>query len=181
MPAVTLRSVRPRDVPIVQHLIQLYIYDLGGDRWGVERDGTFGSPSWHRSFWRRRGGAHFVVRVDGRPAGFALVRHRAQFAGVGVREMSEFFVLRRYRRRGIGTRVARALFARFPGSWELAVLTWNPARRFWRGVIRRVAVGRVLATRRRRDDLPFVVFRFDTAPAGGATRARVRGSRAMAR
>ena len=172
MPAVTLRAVRGRDVPIVQRLIQLYIYDLGGDRWGVERDGTFASPGWHRRFWRRRGGAHFIVRVDGRPAGFALVRDRAPFAGAGVREMSEFFVLRRYRRRGVGTRVARAIFARFPGSWELAVLTWNPARYFWRGVIRRVAAGRVVVTRRRRDDLPFVVFHFDTAPTRATARRR---------
>src|SRR5204862_1102352 len=115
--AVTLRRVRRADVPLVRRLIQLYIYDLGGDRWGVERDGTFGSPSWHRRFWRRGGGEHVVVRVDGRPAGFALMRDRAQFAGNGVREISEFFVLRRYRRRGVGTEVARALFARFPDAW----------------------------------------------------------------
>ncbi len=160
---VTLRRLRRADVPLVRRLIQLYIYDLGGDRWGVEPDGTFGSPDWHRRFWRRRGGHHFVVRVDGRPAGFALVRRRAHFAGTGVQEISEFFVLRRYRRRGVGTRVARALFVRFPGSWEVAVLTWNPARRFWRGVIGRAAVGRVICTRRRHDDLRFIVWRFETA------------------
>ena len=43
MARVTLRPLRPRDVPIVRRLVQLYIYDLVGQRWGVERDGTYGS------------------------------------------------------------------------------------------------------------------------------------------
>ncbi len=159
----------------MRHLVQLYIYDLGGDRWTTEADGSYAPASWHRRFWRRRGAHHFVVRVGGRPAGFALVRERAHFTGAGVREVSEFFVMRKYRRRGVGTRVARALFARFPGRWEVAVLTWNPARRFWRGVIRRVATGRVVASRRRHDDLVFVVWHFDTireARGRGAALAR---------
>lgn len=147
---------------MVRRLIELYLYDLGGDRWGVEPNGRFAPSAWHRRFWRRRGSHHFVLRVDGRPAGFALVRERADFAGAGVREISEFFVLRKYRRRGVGTRAARALFARFPGPWEIAVLAWNPARRFWRDLIRRVAAGRVAASRRRLHDLPFVVWHFET-------------------
>jgi predicted acetyltransferase len=143
--------------------VQLYIYDLGGDRWDVESDGTFGSPAWHRRFWTWRGRHHFVLLVDGRLAGFALVSDRAHFAGAGVRAISEF-VLRKYRRRGIGTRAARILLASFPGRWELAELTWNvPARRFWRRLIRHCAVGGVVERRRRHGDLGFFVQHFATA------------------
>ena len=143
--------------------MQLYIYDLGGDRWDVEADGRFGSPRWHRRFWTRRGREHFVVRVRGRLAGFALVRHRAHFAGAGVREISEFFVLRKYRRRGVGTRVARVLFARYRGAWEVAELRTNvAAQRFWRGVIKRCAAGPISESRHRNGDLTFVVQRFAT-------------------
>jgi predicted acetyltransferase len=161
---VSVRSIRRREVAAVRRLVQLYIYDLGGERWGVEPDGTFGSPGWHRRFWTRRGRHHFVIRVGGRLAGFALVSERAHFAGAGVREISEFFVLRCYRRRGVGTHAARRLFARFPGRWELAVLTWNVgARRFWRGLVRRCAVGAVAERRRRHGDLAFFVQHFATA------------------
>ena len=162
---VSLRSPRRKDLTALRHLVQLYLYDLGGDRWGVEADGTFGSRAWHRRFWTRRGRHHFVIRVDGRLAGFALVADRAHFAGHGVREISEFFVLRKYRRRGVGTRAARVIFARFPGRWELAELTWNvAARRFWRHLIRRFAVGGVVERRRRHGDLSFFVQHFATAP-----------------
>jgi predicted acetyltransferase len=150
----------------VRRLVQLYIYDLAGDRWDVETDGTFGSPAWHRRFWTRRGRNHFVIRVDGKLAGFALVRNRAHFAGIGVREVSEFFVLRKYRRRGVGTRAARMLFGRFPGRWEVAELTWNvAARRFWHRVIRRCATGSVVERRRRDGDLDFFVQHFTTGRA----------------
>ncbi|HEV8586275.1 MAG TPA: GNAT family N-acetyltransferase [Methylomirabilota bacterium] len=160
----TLGPVRPGDVPIVRRFIQLYIYDLGGDRWTPERDGTYAPPRWHRRFWRRRGQHHFMMRVDGRPAGFALVRDRADFAGAGVREIAEFFVLAPYRGRRFGTRAALQIFATFPGRWEVSVLTWNPAQRFWRRIIRRVAAGRVVASRRRHHGSPFVVTHFETAP-----------------
>jgi predicted acetyltransferase len=174
---ITLRPLRGVDVAIVRRLLHLYLYDLGGERWDVEADGAYGPPGWHRRFWRRRGSHHFIVRVGGRPAGFALVRDHADFAGTDAIEISEFFVLRKYRRRGVGTRVALALFARFPGRWEVAVITWNPARRFWRGVIRRAAVGRVVARRRRRGDLTFVVWHFDTARPPARARAVSRAAR----
>ncbi len=173
---VGLRALRPPDVAMVRRLVQLYLYDLGGDRWRVESDGSFADPGWHRRFWARRGRHHFVIRVDGRPAGFALVSERAHFAGDGTREISEFFVLRRYRRRGVGGRVARALFARFPGHWELAELSWNvAAQRFWRGLIRRCAVGATVERRRRHGDLVFVVQHFATAPAISSSRRMTPG------
>jgi predicted acetyltransferase len=153
----------------VRRLVQLYLYDLGGDRWGVEPDGTFGSPAWHKRFWARHGRHHFVIRVDGRLAGFALVTDRAHFAGDGVREISEFFVLHKYRRRGVGTRAARMLFARFPGRWEVAELVWNvAAQRFWRRVIGRCAVGGVVERRRRHGDLSFFVQHFVTTKLQGS-------------
>jgi predicted acetyltransferase len=184
MPRVSLRPLRRGDAAIVRHLLPLYIYDLVGARWGVEADGTYGSPRWHRQFWRRDGRHHFIVRIDGRPAGFALVRELPAAAGVPAYQMSEFFVLRKYRRHGVGTQIARALFARFSGRWELSVITWNAtARPFWRRVIRRVAVGRPVSRPHRQGDLTSIRWRFETARAparggvGGAVRRKRSGGR----
>jgi predicted acetyltransferase len=50
--------------------------------------------------------------------------------------MAEFFVLRRYRRRGIGTRLTHLAFNRFPGAWQVRVMDSNAAAvRFWRKAI----------------------------------------------
>jgi predicted acetyltransferase len=175
----TLRPIRPGERAAVRRLVQLYIYDLGGDRWGLEPDGTFAPPDWHRRFWSRRGAHHFVIRVDGRLAGFALVRDHADFAGAGVNEIVEFFVLRKYRRIGVGTRAALTLFERFPGRWEVAVLVWNvTARPFWRRVIARCAAGEVVERRRRHGDLTFFVAHFTTK---GPVSARAAGRGAPGR
>jgi predicted acetyltransferase len=50
--------------------------------------------------------------------------------------MAEFFVVRRHRRRGIGTRAAAELFDLRPGAWEVRERAENAAARaFWRKVI----------------------------------------------
>jgi predicted acetyltransferase len=50
--------------------------------------------------------------------------------------MAEFFVLRGYRRRGIGTAVAHEVWRRFPGFWEVRAMPSNRAGHdFWKRAI----------------------------------------------
>src|SRR2546422_6389244 len=134
---VEVREARRDDTPVLRRLMQLYIYDLGTiDGWDIGDDGLYGIDARIESFWTDPNRRSFLVRVDGTLAGFALIRDGAHFAGDGTREVSEFFVLRRYRRRGAGERVARRVFDMFPGRWEVAELGSNvEAQAFWRRVI----------------------------------------------
>ena len=50
--------------------------------------------------------------------------------------MAEFFILRKHRRAGVGAAAARAVFARYPGVWEAAVVRRNTAAlAFWRRAV----------------------------------------------
>ena len=50
--------------------------------------------------------------------------------------MAEFFVLKKYRRTGVGVKAARHIWCRYPGRWELRVLETNtPAQMFWQAAI----------------------------------------------
>jgi predicted acetyltransferase len=50
--------------------------------------------------------------------------------------VAEFFVMRKYRRQGVGTVVATRLFDSFRGRWEVRELKTNLAAiAFWRRVI----------------------------------------------
>ena len=52
------------------------------------------------------------------------------------RSIADFFVLRRYRRQGVGRTAAMLLFDRFPGAWEVSSGADNvPGHVFWRGVV----------------------------------------------
>src|SRR5438445_444520 len=123
---VEVREARREDTPVLRRLMQLYLYDLGTiDGWDIGDDGLYGIEARIEGFWTDPNRRSFLVRVDGKLAGFALVRDGAHFAGDGTREISEFLILRRYRRRGAGERVARRVFDMFPGRWEVTELGSN--------------------------------------------------------
>lgn len=142
-PEVSLEKAGPDDVVVLRRLMQLYLYDIGSaDGWDVGREGLFGNAERIERFWTEPGRHSFLIRIDGVLAGFALVRDEAWFAGAGTREVSEFFVLRRFRRRGVGERVATTLFNMFPGRWEVVQMDSNvDAQAFWRAVIARYTGG----------------------------------------
>lgn len=49
----------------------------------------------------------------------------------------EFFVLRKYRRHGVGQYAAQAILSAHPGRWEIKVIQENPAAfRFWQNIIK---------------------------------------------
>jgi predicted acetyltransferase len=125
---VDAADVSERDV--LARLLELYAHDFS-ERTGadVDDDGTFGWHDLHR-YWREPDRHPFLFRVDGRLAGFALVRSGAPH------DMAEFFVLRKYRRSQVGTEAARAVFVRFPGEWQTREQFENTgAIAFWRHAI----------------------------------------------
>jgi predicted acetyltransferase len=136
---VVLREAGVEAVPALRRLMQLYLYDLGSlDGWRIGADGLYGDAERIERFWTEPGRRAFLLEVEGEIAGFALIRDEAELAGPGTHEVSEFFVLRKFRRRGVGERAATVLFDMAPGPWELTQLASNvPAQEFWRRVIAR--------------------------------------------
>jgi predicted acetyltransferase len=119
-------------------LWQLYLYDFSElDGNDLRDDGTFGALTDLGDYWRDPRKHPFFVRADGRLAGFALIHRRGRLADdPDVTRMAEFFIVRKYRRRGLGARVAASLFDRFPGRWEVWEIAENAAAQaFWRRVI----------------------------------------------
>ncbi|HSH79923.1 MAG TPA: hypothetical protein VLA19_15460 [Herpetosiphonaceae bacterium] len=67
-----------------------------------------------------------------------MLKGKHSYLGRGDTEhnIAEFFVLRKWRRLGIGRRVAFDLFERFPGGWEIAEERLNAAAQaFWRSIV----------------------------------------------
>ena len=133
---VTLRQVPESQMQIITNLIQLYKYDfsgfaeLGSHSGEVGSDGRFVYEG-HDSYWREAGRFALTVQADGRLAGFVLVNRWSALNRELDHSVGEFFVLRKYRRIGVGSRAARILFERWPGPWEVAVARYNkPALAF---------------------------------------------------
>ncbi len=133
------------DYGAVSDLARFYICDIA-EQIGLRFpfDGLFDSEDQFANYWGRTGarcvwpsawhGFPFLIKIDGHPAGFALVKRVSN--SPPIFDMGEFFIARHYRRQRFGQRVAVALFDRFPGSWEVRELPGNiPAQIFWRRIV----------------------------------------------
>jgi predicted acetyltransferase len=138
---VTPASVNER--PILRHLMELYQYDFSEfDNADLSPMGLFDYP-YLDHYWVEPERTPFLVRVDGNLAGFVLVARYNYLTGLkDTWVMAEFFILRKYRRKGIGEHVARFIFEQFPGAWQVGQICENPtASTFWRNVINRYTQG----------------------------------------
>jgi predicted acetyltransferase len=115
---------------VVRRLMEFCLYDWSElEGWDVDDHGEFGYR-WLDHYWTDESRHAFLIRVNGRLAGLALVRQES------CTEMAEFFILRRYRRSGVGTASAVELIHRFPGRWVVTQHLTNPAATaFWRTAI----------------------------------------------
>lgn len=130
VPKVRVRPASEGDKSVLRNLLELYQHDFSEfDDRDVDAHGLYGYP-YLDHYWVEPDRRPFLIDVDGLWAGFALVRLSPRI------DMSEFFVMRRFRRSGIGREAAVQLFGMFPGRWQVRQLTRNPgATQFWRSVI----------------------------------------------
>lgn len=132
MPADSvLRPMTAADRRAVAQLWQLYAHDLSEFR--DSRPNTQGRFRTGRlpAYFDDPDNAGFVITSSGHLAGFAFV--------MGVlrppRHIGDFFVVRSYRRQGLGYAAARELLDRYPGPWEIGFQVENRgAPDFWRRV-----------------------------------------------
>ncbi|BDI30040.1 hypothetical protein CCAX7_20910 [Capsulimonas corticalis] len=122
--------------PVLRRLLELYEYDASEfDHRDLDAQGLYGYR-YLDHYWTEEGRYAFFIRVSDALAGFALVRTLDSPPGPAVYSMAEFFVLRKYRRAGVGRAAARQLFDRFHGRWSVSQEANNlPAQQFWKRVI----------------------------------------------
>jgi predicted acetyltransferase len=128
---------------MLENVMQLYLYEFSVyDDLELDERGLYTYP-YLKHYWEEPNRHPFLIRVDGRIAGFALVTVNTRGDGEEAR-LSEFFVVRKHWRRGVGETAARMVFDRFPGRWIVTQLEENvPAQQFWRAVIHRYTRGTV--------------------------------------
>ena len=143
----TLETVREAERGLLLRLFELYLYDFSEmEHADVDEHGLFFPPAlpFVERHWTEPGRHALLLRAAGKPAGFALLCEASPMPESGHRRyLSAFFVMRAYRRRGYGSAMARALFARFPGPWQVLEVRDNPAAQaFWRRIIGETTGGR---------------------------------------
>lgn len=146
---VQVVRAQPSEAATLARLLQLYLHDfsefapLESPHGELADDGLFAYPHL-ASYWSELRHEPLLVRVSGRLAGFVLVNDRSVSGRPVDFVIAEFFIARKYRRRGIGTEAARQVIGARPGLWEVAVLAVNqPALAFWRRALPRIHSGKL--------------------------------------
>jgi predicted acetyltransferase len=136
----------PAQKEVLANLAQLYQYDFSEiEMMGVVNERGLYPYVDLAPYWSGEPDRYpFLTRVDGHWAGFVLVSRHSYLSDVGdIMEISDFFVMRKYRGQGVGDEMARHVFDLFPGKWELQVTANNKyALRFWRRVVGEYTGGR---------------------------------------
>lgn len=139
---VYLSQVAYEDKHVLQNLLELCQHDyseFNGEE--VNCHGLFGYR-YLDHYWTEEGRHPFFIWYERKLAGFALVRtlsaneSNTEVATQPAYSMAEFFIMRKYRRQGVGQQAARHLFDRFIGKWHVGQEANNlPAQIFWRKLI----------------------------------------------
>lgn len=118
--------------PVLANLLQLYAHDFSEfQKVELGADGRFVYQQLPL-YWSDPERHPFLIWIDGKLAGFVLVKRGSGVSDDATWDMAEFFVLRGWRRHGVGTRVSHDVWRRFPGRWQVRVMEANVvARQFW--------------------------------------------------
>lgn len=141
MPELDISVASREERGVLENLIQLYTHDFselwaGKPQGELENDGRFAPYRPLDLYWSEEGRIPLLIRKEGRLAGFALLNTTGHTGAPVDRNMAEFFIVRKHRRGGVGTAAVHAIFDRYPGMWEVAVVRSNVnALAFWQRAI----------------------------------------------
>ncbi|NAW88536.1 GNAT family N-acetyltransferase [Photobacterium halotolerans] len=99
--------------------------------WPPNSDGVFTfNPETLDSYWKEASHSPYFIHVGKEIAGFALVRN---YPGEPeVFDIEQFFVLRKFKGKGVGKKALLAVVANHHGKWQIRVLKENEAAlKFW--------------------------------------------------
>ena len=158
--SLSISKIGPESDIVLRNLFEYYIHDMA--EWFDIDTKDDGSYSYDTSQIWQKGYDAYLAKVGDSIAGFALIGSAAEWLGdVGAHDIDEFFVIRRFRRSGIGQGMATFLWNERPGEWLVRVLEANvPAVPFWRTSISNYTGGSYNEEARIVKGRPWRFFRF---------------------
>jgi predicted acetyltransferase len=138
MPDVRVSQALKSERPLIEGLAQFYLYDFSemepvdSDAFDFDEHGGYEPYPPLADYWTDADRHPLLIRSGEKIAGFALINTQSHQGGRVERNMAEFFVARKFRRRGVASEAVRQILALYPGRWEVAVVERNlAAKAFW--------------------------------------------------
>lgn len=136
-------EVKKQEKQTLMNLMEKYLYDFSQrEKTDVDENGNYGYEYLDCYFEDENRYPNFI-KVDGKLAGFVLISDYPEVPEETTDYcLSEFFVLHKYRRFGVGKTAVRMILDKHHGKWQLKRHPHNIASvKFWDTVIREYTDG----------------------------------------
>ena len=134
---VQILTASTENKQIISNLMQFYMYDFSEyTEADVEDSGLFTAYPQLEEYWREADQRFpYIVRCGEKRIGFVFVR-RIETPEREYFSIAEFYIMRKYRRKGLGRNVAKEIFKIHRGQWEVYQMEANkPEHIFWKEII----------------------------------------------
>lgn len=155
MEEIELVLVRDQHYEVMQNLSRLYTYDLSDiavrlNGYQCDEKGQYSESV--REYFEDPNFDCYLLKVKEEWAGFAVVKKKIQIESLDhesqMSQMAEFFIVRKFRRKGVATVAVFRIFDTYPGKWVVDVWPENRAAcSFWSSAISKYRADNVLLTR----------------------------------
>ncbi len=143
--ALQLLPASIADYPVIQNMARFYVYDmsayLGRQKgWELPKSGLFESSDF-KKYWQAEDTYPLIIRQGQEVAGFVIIDKKGSNPTINF-NVAEFFILRKFQKKGFGREVALRCFEQLAGIWEVMLYPENAgAYRFWKKVIQEYTGG----------------------------------------
>lgn len=131
---IQMQKICEEDRSVLSNLLEFYLYDFSEfEHTDVNNNGLFGYSYLDHYFRDDNRDAYFIL-ADGKHAGFVLIHNHTLLKDTDI-AIAEFFVMRKYRKRGVGRTVIREILNRYPTCIEIPVRSKNQeGLKFWKKI-----------------------------------------------
>jgi predicted acetyltransferase len=126
---IKLVPIRATDYHTVQNMARFYVYDISEYMgceagWELPLNGLYECIDFKKYWDDPARQFPFFIYFKDEIAGFVIIDKQGVDDGVDF-NIAQFFVLRKFKRMGIGRHVAQLCFDRFVGKWNVMCLPGN--------------------------------------------------------
>jgi len=138
---VSLIPASLKDHPTIQNMGRFYVYDMSeyvGDEagWEMPEDGLYECIDF-KKYWQTDNAFPFLIRYENELAGFVIIDKKGSDPSIDF-NVAQFFILRKFKNKGLGRYVAFQCFDKFRGRWEVMVKPGSTgAYSFWKSIIKK--------------------------------------------
>ena len=133
---ISLVTIKAESRHVLENLFPYYIYDMSEYMgWSPNENGHFSfNKSSLDAYWKQEDHEPFFIYADVELAGFVLV---SKYPSKGIiYDIEQFFVLRKFKGKGVGKQALKLVAEQFVGQWQVRVLLGNEAAlKFWKSAI----------------------------------------------